>query len=202
MKNILDELGLDETDTKAAKKEKKFTKVKDNVPLKEDLNFMADLLFLPEATVGKKTFKYCLCVLDLANDEIEIEAVSNKEPQTILNAFKAINKRKFIHIDKNSATLVTDSGGEFAGIFAKWLYDESVFHKIAIPNRHTQLANINYLCRQLGKLFNLYMNKKEKETGKVYKNWTDIIDKVRELLNKSRKKELPKDITTYEAPIF
>jgi hypothetical protein len=159
-------------------------------------------LFLPEATVGKKTYKYCLVVVDLASDEFDIEPVGNKEPSTILEAFKAINKRKHIKIDKNSASLVTDAGNEFRGVVSKWLYDESIFHKIAIPNRHSQLANINLLCRQLGKIFNLYMNSKEKATGKVYKNWTDIVVKAREALNTFRKKTLPKDITTFEAPIF
>jgi hypothetical protein len=40
---------------------------------------------------------------------------------------------------------------------------------------------------ELGRLFNGYMNKKEVQTGKVYREWTDIIDKVRDKLNKIRK---------------
>ena len=36
------------------------------------------------------------------------------------------------------------------------------------------------------------MNHKEKETGKVYKNWDDIIEKVRKGLNKIRKINLDK----------
>jgi len=203
MNAIIKKLGLEKelVDTQITKKEKKFTSVKSNIPLAPDLNFMADLLFLPEATIGKKKYPYCLVVVDLASDEFDIEPVSNKEPQTILDAFKSINKRKYIKVDDKSATLATDGGNEFKGVFAKWLYDESIFHKITFPNRHTQLSNINYLTRQLGKLFNLYMNSRERETGKVYKNWTDIIDNVREVLNEHRKKKLPKDLSTYEGPI-
>lgn len=37
------------------------------------------------------------------------------------------------------------------------------------------------------------MNKKEEETGKTYKEWTDVLSKVRIELNKFRKKKLPKD---------
>jgi hypothetical protein len=49
------------------------------------------------------------------------------------------------------------------------------------------------------------MNAKEAETGKQSKAWTHAIDKVREVLNKYRRKrgvKLPKDITQYEYPIF
>ena len=49
------------------------------------------------------------------------------------------------------------------------------------------------------------MNKKEVETGKQSKAWTHAIDEVREKLNIYRRKrgvKLPKDITTYEYPIF
>lgn len=202
MNKILSELGLNDNLTQIVHKEKVFTKVKDVVPLKEDLNFMADLLFLPEAIIGKKKYPYCLVLVDLATNEFDIEPVENKEPQTILNGFKAMNKRSFVHIDKNSATLSTDAATEFKGVVSKWLYDESIYHKIAIPNRHTQLSNLNYLCRQLGKVFNLYMNQKEIETGKVYKNWTDKISQIRTIMNSVRKFTLPKDLTTYEYPIF
>ncbi len=45
------------------------------------------------------------------------------------------------------------------------------------------------------------MNHKEDETGKVYKNWDDIIEKVRKGLNKIRKIKLDKfDINDY--PFF
>lgn len=202
MDKILKELGLDDTLTKTVKKEKKFTKVKSNIPLVENLNFMADLLFLPDTLYNKKLCGYCLVVCDLADNSFDIEPIPDKEPSTVLTAIKVMNKRKYINVDKKSASMTTDGGSEFKGIFAKWLYDESIFHKIALPERHTQLANINYLCRQLGKLFNTYMNGIEKKTGKVYRNWSDIIDQVRDVLNKHRNFVLPKDVTSYEMPIF
>ncbi len=199
MDEILKKLGLDDTLSKTVPKEKKFTTVKSNIPLKENLNFMADLLFMPKDNDGNM---FCLVVCDLADNSFDIEPVSNKEPATILQAIKKMNKRKYIKIDKHSATLTTDNGGEFQGIFAKWMYDESIYHKTTLPGRHTQLANIDYLCRQLGKLFNTYMNTHEIKTGKVFRNWSGIIDQVRSMLNEHRKIVLPKDITTYQAPIF
>jgi hypothetical protein len=76
---------------------------------------------------------------------------------------------------------------------------------VARVGRHHQLSNVDNLCRQLGDLFNGIMNAKEAETGKQSKAWTHAIDKVREVLNKYRRKrgvKLPKDITQYEYPIF
>jgi hypothetical protein len=77
-------------------------------------------------------------------------------------AIKKMNKRKYVHINGKSASLTTDGGAEFKGILARWLYDESIYHKITQPNRHTQMANMNYLTGQLGKIFNSYMNAIEK----------------------------------------
>ena len=197
---ILDKAGLYDSLTDPVKKETKFTKVKDNVPLVADKNFMADLLFLP--LDSKTGCAYCLVVVDLATNEFDIEPVKTKEPSAVLAGIKDMNKRKFIHIDKNSASIQTEGGGEFLGIFSKWLYDESILHKVTLPNRHTQLANINYLCRQLGALFNSYMNKQERQTGKVFRDWVDYVPEARKLLNETRIRKLPKDIYTYNTPIF
>ena len=46
------------------------------------------------------------------------------------------------------------------------------------------------------------VGKIEKETGKSYHNWTDIIDVVRTDLNAMRLRSVPKDIYTYKYPIF
>jgi hypothetical protein len=80
-----------------------------------------------------------------------------------------------------------------------------VHHRVARPGRHHQLSNVDNLCRQLGDIFNGIMNIKEAETGKRSKAWTHAIDEVRIKLNKYRRSrgvKLPKDITTYQYPIF
>jgi hypothetical protein len=63
------------------------------------------------------------------------------------------------------------------------------------------MSNVESLNRQLGRLFNGYMNKMEEKSGKVYKNWTDIVGLVREKLNAARKKKLPDNINEYEYPV-
>ena len=55
MNDILKELGVNEKYSKPVKIKKQFSKVKDNIPLKADYNFMADLLELPETKKGLNT---------------------------------------------------------------------------------------------------------------------------------------------------
>ena len=57
-----------------------------------------------------------------------------------------------------------------------------------MPNRHNQLANVENLNKLLGKLLNGYMNSKEIETGRVYKQWTDVVDIIRSDLNEIRER--------------
>lgn len=195
MKSIFDKLGLDETYTKRPRNIK-YDSVKDNIPRKADLNFMADLLMLP---TSKEGYRYLLVVVDLATDEFEIEPIKNKEPDTVLKAMKNMFKRE--HIKEPYYSIRTDGGTEFKGVFKKYLFDKSILHRVAEPYRHKQLSNVESLNRQLGRIFNLYMNKKEKETGDTYREWTDIIDMVRTELNTVRKKRERNPFREHHQPI-
>ena len=102
MKAILDKLGIDETYTKEVKKPKYFTKIKDNIPLEGDMNFMADLIMLPTT---KKGFKYLLTCDDLATDEFDIEPLLNKTPADVLKGLQAMFKRSYIKKPQASITM-------------------------------------------------------------------------------------------------
>ena len=117
MNKILKELNIDETYTKAPKIKREFSKVKDNIPLVGDYNFMADLLELPET---KKGFHYLLVVVDLATDEFDIEQLKTKESKMILNAMVKMFKRKYLK--KPYASIRTDGGSEFKDEFTKYCY--------------------------------------------------------------------------------
>lgn len=135
----------------------------------------------------------------MATDEFDIEPIKNREPETVLKAMKKCFARDYVKEPKYS--LKTDSGNEFKGVFHKWLYDESILHKTALPHRHASMGNVESLYKQLGRLFNGYMNQMEEKTHKKYNNWTDILGLVREKLNAVRKKTVPKDINSYEYPV-
>lgn len=192
---LIKEFGIDDKFTKRVNKPDSFNKIKDNVPLVANYNMMADLLFMPTAKFG---FKYLFVIVDLANDKFDMEQIKDKEPSTILKAMEKVFKRGILK--EPEYTLKTDGGNEFKGVFHKYLYDESILHKVALPNRHSSLANVESLNRQLGKLFNLFMNKEEKRTNKQFTNWTQFIPIIRTKLNEIREKELPKNINSYEYP--
>ncbi len=132
-----------------------FNNIRNNVPQKEDYNMMADLLELPKTKNG---YRYLLVIVDLFSREFDIEPLKNKEPKNVLDAMKKCFGRK--HLNKTYASLRTDSGNEFKGVFHKWLFDNNILHKVALPNRHKQLSTVESLNKQLGRLFNGYMNKK------------------------------------------
>ena len=192
IKDLIAKLNISETFTRPIRKAKVFSKVKDNIPLKKGLNYMADLLLLPETAKG---YKYLFVVVDLATDNFDIEPMKTKEPKEVLESFKKMFKRKYII--EPEASLATDAGTEFKGVFHKYLYDESIYHKVAEPGRHQQMANVENLNRTLGRIFIGYMNMKEEKTGKIFKEWDDIIDTVRKDLNVIRKKQ-EQDPYTYK----
>ena len=197
MKALLKSFNINEKFTKPRlEKQPIYNHIKNNIPKIEDYNFMADLIEMPET---KNKNKYILVIVDLANNDFDIEALKSKTSEEVLMASKKIFKRPYLNIPY--ASIRTDNGKEFMGVFQKWCDSNKIFHKFNIPNRHSQLANIDSLCHQLNRIFNGYMNAKEEETGILYKNWDDIIDKVRKGFNKIRKVKLDKfDINDY--PIF
>ena len=183
MQNILKSLGVDETYSKPVKIKKQFSKTKDNIPLIQDYNFMADLLELPKT---KKGFIYLLVVVDLATDEFDIEPMTNNKSLTVVDAMKKIFKRRYLK--KPYASIRTDGGPEFKDAFDKFCFENSILHKVGIAGRHQQMSNVERLNRELGRLFNGYMNGIEEKTGETYKEWVEVVPKVRVMLNSFRKK--------------
>ena len=103
---------------------------------------MADLLFLP---LTKQKYRYILTVVDLATDEFDIEPLKDKEPKTVLAGLKAMYKRSYIK--EPYASIRTDAGNEFKGVFQKYLYDESLLHRTSLTARHSQTSNVESLNR-------------------------------------------------------
>ena len=182
MKALLAKLGVDETYSKPTKKPI-FDHVKDNTFPKNGYNAMADLLFLPET---KTKYKYLLTMVDLWSNRFDMEPLRTKEPKEVLDAMETIFKRKYLKEPK--ASLRTDNGNEFKGVFHKWLYDHNILQRVSEPYRHQQLSNVENLNKQLGRILNGYMNMMETKSGKPFKEWTDILDTIRKDLNKTRTK--------------
>lgn len=197
MNFLIEKYGLENKFTKAPKIEKTFNKFDNRVPQIEDFNLMADILYLPKT---KKDFKYLLVIVDLASKEVDFEPVKSLESSIILNATKKIFKRQYIN--EPYASINTDAGIEFKSVFHQFFKNKNIYHKVALPNRHTQQSPVENANKQIGYILNMYMNKKEVETGKLYREWTDIIDELRIDMNKIRKKELPKNLEDIKIPDY
>ena len=204
MSTILKNLNIDPKIIKHSKiivKKPKFDKVKDSIPAKEDYNFQMDYLELPETKLG---FNRLLVMVDLATDELDFQETKNKDANTTLKAMKAIFKRPYLN--KPYASIRTDLGTEFKSEVGRYLYKESILHRPGISGRHKQTGNVEMANKQISTILNAYMNSVERETGSPYKEWTDIIDKIRPMLNKMRKKETKEtpmaEITDNHEPKF
>ena len=104
MNALKDQLGItgkQKTFTQTIQKPKHYNKVKDNTLLKEDYNFMADLLFLPKTKEG---YLYLFVIVDLATDEFDYEPLTGKTPSDIVKAIYAIDKRSYFSISIFSYT--------------------------------------------------------------------------------------------------
>ena len=195
MKKLKASLGIDDTFTKVRNKKKQFNNIKDNIPLIEHYNYMADLVFLPTDKFG---YKFLLVVVDLADDEFDVEPLKHKDADAVLKGFKNMFKRGYIK--KPYASLTTDAGTEFRGVFQDYLFNESIYHKTTRVGRHKQLGNIDGLIRQITSLLVGLSNKQEKKTGKVSKTWVEYLPVVRDKLNAVRVKKLPDDFTRFDYP--
>jgi hypothetical protein len=175
LKPIYSLLNIDNKLTKKrVRSQREYNSFEDNMRLEKNCNYMSDILFLPTAKYG---FKYLLIVLDIATRQFDCEKLKNKDSTTVLKAFKKIcDKSDYLTIPKYS--LITDSGSEFKGIFQDYLYNESIFHKTIMKGNHTAMSPIDNLCYQLGKILNDYMSSVEIQTGKVYKQWPDILNTI------------------------
>jgi hypothetical protein len=172
--------------TKEIRENKKFTKFKDTAPPYPNYNLMCDLIELPTASAG---YKYLFVICDIAgNGHFDIEPLKNKTPQACLTAMKKIFDRPYVN--RPYFSVVSDAGNEFKGVFERFLDEHGIYHKVTVPKRKTQNAIVESLNRVIVRIIFAYLNQKEVETKKVYKNWYPILPIIREDLNKFREKKI------------
>ena len=78
---------------------------------KPNMIHQADLLFLPHDSVGRKTYKYALVVVDIATRYKDAEPLTSKESSLVAKAFEKIYSRKL----NWPSVLMVDPGKNFFG---------------------------------------------------------------------------------------
>jgi len=92
--------------------------------------------------------------------EFDCEPVRNKDSKSVLDAMLLCYERKYVK--EPYASLSTDGGTEFKGVFHKWLFDENIYHKVEVPYRHKQQSVIESLNSSITKILMLYLVKSQK----------------------------------------
>lgn len=164
---------------------------------KEDYNFSADLLTLPPF----KGYKYILVVVDNWSKEIDFEPIKNKEPKTILKAFQKIIDRPYLN--KPIASIRVDMGTEFKGEFKKQMFEDDILLRVSMPARHKQNALAETAIKLISFILINYLNVKEIELQKKFRNWIELLPSLRQKLNEIKKVKDEDPFTKiYKSPIF
>ena len=147
----------------------------------------ADLLFLPTDPDGSK---YALVVVDVFSRLADAQPIKNKEPATVLKAFKAIYARKVL--SKPTIILQVDAGSEFKGVVKKWFNDQKVAIRVGKPGRSRQQALAERMNFLLGKMIGAKQNQIELSTGQPSTAWTALLPKIMSIYNREMRKKIKK----------
>jgi hypothetical protein len=186
------EMKVSEEYTKKAKY--KFDHFKDNTFPQKGYNIQADLLMLPITNDG---YRYLLTVIDIWSNYIDFEPLKTKTAKETLAAIKTIFNRKYLN--EPIASIKTDSGREFLESFDQYFKKQKIAHLINLPDRHSQMAKVENLNKQIARLIMTYITEKTMELGEQYREWTDVLDIIRKGLNEI--KAHPKDEDPFEYPM-
>ena len=100
---------------------KKIIRPRFDVSAKDEVH-QADLLFLPHDTVGNKTYRYALTLVDVGTRYKEAEPLTSKDSKEVAKAFKKIYSR---HL-KYPKLLQVNPGREFMGAVSQLMAKHSV----------------------------------------------------------------------------
>ena len=103
-------------------------------------------------------------------------------PDDSLRAIRAIYDRNIL--DKPNE-IITDSGVEFQGSFARFFRDQRVHQKTALPGRHRQVGLVERRNQDIGKALHMSMVSRELLTAETNREW---LHAYRAVINKLNQK--------------
>ena len=106
----------------------------------------ADLLYLPHDKVGRKTYKYCLCVVDVFSRYKEAEPLVDKTAAITAAAIQTIYKRGPL---KWPRLIQVDASKEFMGAFTTLIKKHKVIIRTAVVGNHRQQGIVERFNRTL-----------------------------------------------------
>ena len=147
----------------------------------KDFIHQIDILFMPYDEHNKE--RYALVCIDMSSRLIDAEPLKNKDSSSVVSGLKQIYKRKIL---KQPNQIDTDAGSEFKGAFHTYLMSNNIKHKVALPNRHSQVALAENANKRIAKPLFKRMLEEEILTGESSISWKDdLYDIVKEINKKT-----------------
>ena len=170
-------------------KAKKIIRPKFDVSAKNEVH-QADLLFLPHDTIGKKTYRYALTLVDVGTRYKEAEPLTSKDSKEVAAAFEKIYKR---HLNYPKL-LQVDPGREFMSSVSILMAKHNVKIRRGRKEIHRDQGVVERFNRTLAERLFGYQYAKEIDTKKRNREWVKRLPDVIKALNKETKK--PPEIIT------
>ena len=165
----------------------------------KDFIHQIDILFMPYDEHNKE--RYALVCIDMSSRLIDAEPLKNKDSSSVVSGLKQIYKRKIL---KQPNQIDTDAGSEFKGAFHTYLMSNNIKHKVALPNRHSQVALAENANKRIAKPLFKRMLEEEILTGESSISWKDdLYDIVKEInkktiiRNKKKKKKKSANVNEF-----
>ena len=146
----------------------------------------ADTLYLP----NDKGNIYALIVVDQGSREVDAAPLKDRTPESMIDGFKAIWKRKIL---KQPKLLVVDSGTEYKGKTAMYLESLGINIKTALPGRSRQVSLAERKNQTIGKMIHKFQAYKELNSGVASSEWVKDLPVLVAAIN-VKVKEKMKDI--------
>ena len=165
---------------------KKIIRPKFDVSAENEVH-QADLLFLPHDTIGRKTYKYALTVVDVGTRYKEAEPLTSKDSKEVAAAFEKIYKR---HL-KYPKLLQVDPGREFMSSVSTLMEKHNTKIRRGRKEIHRDQGIVERFNRTLAERLFGYQYAKEIDTKKRNREWVKRLPDVIKALNKETKKPPP-----------
>ena len=149
--------------------------------LKPNAIHQADLLFLPRDTYKKKTYRYALCVVDVASRYKTAYPLKTKKSEEVADGFSYIYEHTEL---KFPGLLVCDDGKEFYGLVKKLMDKKNAVTQRGDPSQHRSQGIVERFNRSLAERLFGYQYWKEMEDRNISnREWVGRLDKVVEAMN-------------------
>lgn len=149
----------------------------------------ADLLQLP----NDEGYKYALVVVDGHSRRVDAEPLKDKTAAQTKSAIQRIYARhkKGEPLSMPPAKLMTDSGPEFKGAFAKYMAEHKTFVATGEPGRHRTQALVEAANKEIGGALIRRQTAQELLTGDTSRHWVEVLPHLITSINRFRKPAAP-----------